>query len=482
MRRPLLTLSLVLTLAGCSGMKDLFTAHANVAAEAAGHTLSADSLATLMLEAKGARVAPETAEFLANLWVDYQLFGDAVVAGTFKSDTTAVEQILWPEITEALGSRWHDTLMARRTMFGPAAVDSAYAATDSSAVRVLQHILVRVAPTATVAEREAGKRKAAGLAARARGGDFGTLARQNSDDQASKPQGGLMRAAPRGAYVTPFDSAGWSLRPGEVSGVVASPFGFHIIRRPPLTEVREELQSYLEYSAGRRLDSLYMDSLGTAKHLTIKSSAPAIMRSALEDPEGSRTSSKAIATFDGGKLTVREMLRWTGSMPPQMVAQLKSATDTQMVGFARALAQNILLIDDAKSNGITLTADEHVGARVTFLASLDTLRFMMGLNSDVIDTSASLADRTAAVELSINNYIGRLLRREAPARAIPGPMTWYLRDRLPYRINMAGVTRASEIALARRDSAQAGQPVPSPTAPVPGSLGPTMSPPQGGRP
>ncbi|HEX7918842.1 MAG TPA: hypothetical protein VF454_05520, partial [Gemmatimonadales bacterium] len=123
MRRPLLSLALVLTLAGCSGMKDLFTAHANVAAEAGGHTLTSDSLATLMLEAKGARLAPETAEFLANLWVDYQLFGDAVLAGTFKTDTSVVEQVLWPEITEALGSRWHDSLMARRTLFSPSAVD-----------------------------------------------------------------------------------------------------------------------------------------------------------------------------------------------------------------------------------------------------------------------------------------------------------------------------------------------------------------------
>ena len=479
MRRPLLSLALVLTLAGCSGMKDLFTAHANVAAEAGGHTLSSDSLATLMLEAKGARLAPETAEFLANLWVDYQLFGDAVVAGTFKTDSTVVDEVLWPEITEALGSRWHDSLMARRTLFGGNAVDSAYAASDSNAVRVLQHILVRVAPTATVAERAAGQRKAAGLVARARGGDFAALARQVTDDQASRPTGGLMHAAPRGAYVTPFDSAGWTLRPGEVSGVVASPFGFHIIRRPPLAEVREELQTYLEYSAGRRLDSLYMDSLGTAKRLDIKTSAPGIMRSALEDPEGNRNSTKAIATFDGGKLSVREMLRWTGSMPPQMVSQLKSATDTQMVGFARALAQNILLIDDAKANGITLTADEHAGARATFLASLDTLRYTLGLTSDVTDTSASAADRTAAVELSINTYVGRLLRREAPARAIPGPMTWYLRDRLPYRVNMAGVARAAEIALARRDSTQAQTPQmpglptpPSRRAPAPSAARP----------
>ena len=289
-----------------------------------------------------------------------------------------------------------------------------------------------------------------------------------------------MNAAPRGAYVTPFDSAGWLLHPGEISGVITSPFGYHIIRRPPLTEVRRQLQDFLEISAGRRLDSLYMDSLGTTRHLKVKSGAPATLRTALEDPEGGRNSSKALATFDGGSLTVREMLRWTGSMPPQMVAQLKSATDTQMGGFVRALAQNVLLIADAKTNGAKLTPEEYGVLRANFLATLDTLRYAMGITADVADSTASVADREKAAQLQVSSYIARLLRREAPARAIPGPMTWYLRDRLPYRLNTAGIARAAELALARRDSSQAG---PQPRA-MPGSPSavPQVMPPQGGGP
>jgi parvulin-like peptidyl-prolyl cis-trans isomerase-like protein len=479
MRRILLSLTLVLAAAGCSGMKDLFSAHADVAAEAGGHTLTADSLASLMLEAKGARMAPETAEFLANLWVDYQLFGNAVVTGALKTDSSAVAEIMWPEITEALGNRWHDTLMARRLAFSPTAVDSVYAATDSQAVRVIQHILIRVAPTATVVERAAGQRKAAGLLARVRaGGDFAALARQFTDDQASKQTGGVMNAAPRGAYVTPFDSAAWSLRAGEISGIVASPFGFHILRRPGLAEVRGQLQDFMQYNAGRRLDSLYMDSLGATRHLEVKSSAPATMRTALDDEEGNRNSSKALATFDGGKLSVREMLRWTGSMPPQMISQLKSATDSQMSGFVRALTQNLLLIDDAKANGITLTPEEFATLRVGFLAGLDTLRYTLGVTRDLNDSTASESVRESAVEQAISDYVARLLKRQAPARAIPGPMVWYLRDRVDYRINMAGVARAAEIALARRDSTQAGS---QPGAGIPNgpALAPQVAPPAG---
>src|ERR1041385_2273593 len=179
MRRPMLCLTLVLALAGCSGVKDLFSAHANVAAEAGGTTLSADSLAALMVEAKGARLTPETADFLANLWVDYQLFGHAVATGQLKTDSSAVAEVMWPEITEQIGSRWHDSLMARRTTFAPSAFDSAYASSDSVAVRVFQHVLIKVAPNAAPAERAAAQRKAATILAQARAGkDFAALARQ----------------------------------------------------------------------------------------------------------------------------------------------------------------------------------------------------------------------------------------------------------------------------------------------------------------
>jgi hypothetical protein len=471
MRRTTLALILTLSLAGCSQLSELFSAHADVAAEAAGTTLSTDSLATLMLEAKGARLAPETAEFLANLWIDYQLFGHATVTGILTTDSTVVAEVMWPEIAESIGTRWHDTLMARRTAFSPTAFDSAYASTDSSAVRVIQHLLVRVAPNAPAAERSAAQRKAQGYLARIRGGaDFGALARQFSDDQASRATGGVMTAAPRGAYVTPFDSAAWTLAPGQVSGLVVTPFGYHILRRPPIAESRVEIQAYLEFMTGRAIDSMYMDSLATARDLDVKENAASVLRAMLADPHGNRASGKTLATFDGGKLTVREALRWTGAMGEQATSQLRSATDTQLTSFVQALAQNILLIEVAKGNGIGLTPAEFAALSQTYAGALDTLRLVLGLTNDVVDPSASEADRARAANAQVATYVGRLLRREAPPRIIPGPMVAYLRDRVSYRVNPAGLARATEIAAARRDSAQAAAPgsaMPGPPSPVP---------------
>jgi peptidyl-prolyl cis-trans isomerase D len=63
------------------------------------------------------------------------------------------------------------------------------------------------------------------------GGDFKKLADQYTDDATGKGKGGALGEVERGSVPAPFASAAFALQPGEVSDVVQTPFGFHIIRR-----------------------------------------------------------------------------------------------------------------------------------------------------------------------------------------------------------------------------------------------------------
>ena len=70
MRRLLLVVSMVV-LAGCN--RDMFKAGAGVAAVAGAAKLSPERLADFVLEAKGAQLNNETADFITNVWVDLSL-------------------------------------------------------------------------------------------------------------------------------------------------------------------------------------------------------------------------------------------------------------------------------------------------------------------------------------------------------------------------------------------------------------------------
>ena len=92
------------------------------------------------------------------------------------------------------------------------------------------HILIKVAPTATVEEKAAAKEKIESLLKKVKeGGDFATLARENSDCP-SKAKGGDLGFFERGSMVKEFEDTGFAMQPGQISDVVETQFGYHIIK------------------------------------------------------------------------------------------------------------------------------------------------------------------------------------------------------------------------------------------------------------
>lgn len=98
--------------------------------------------------------------------------------------------------------------------------------------RRASHILIKAEKSAPAAEREKAKAKAEQLLAEVKKapGSFADLARKNSDDPGSAQRGGDLDFFGRGAMVKPFEDAAFGLKRGEISGVVESDFGYHIIQ------------------------------------------------------------------------------------------------------------------------------------------------------------------------------------------------------------------------------------------------------------
>lgn len=103
--------------------------------------------------------------------------------------------------------------------------------------RRASHILIKAEASATAEQKKAARAKAEQLLAQLQKNpaQFAELARKNSDDPGSGANGGDLDFFGRGDMVKPFEDAAYGLKPGQLSGIVESEFGFHIIQ---LTAVR----------------------------------------------------------------------------------------------------------------------------------------------------------------------------------------------------------------------------------------------------
>ena len=118
--------------------------------------------------------------------------------------------------------------------------------------RRASHILLAAPKSATVAERQKAKDKAAELLALVKKSPdlFADTARKNSQDPGSAPAGGDLDFFARGAMVKPFADAAFAMKKGDISEVIETEFGYHIIKltdiKAPKQRSFEEMRAELE--------------------------------------------------------------------------------------------------------------------------------------------------------------------------------------------------------------------------------------------
>ncbi|HTM25733.1 MAG TPA: peptidylprolyl isomerase [Vicinamibacterales bacterium] len=116
------------------------------------------------------------------------------------------------------------------------------------------HILVRVDPNANAATRQKARAEIESVLKQAKaGGDFAKLAQEHSQD-GSAAQGGDLGYFPKGQMVPEFDKVAFSTPKGQLSGIVTTQFGYHLIkvtdRKParvvPYEEAEQQIKQFLE--------------------------------------------------------------------------------------------------------------------------------------------------------------------------------------------------------------------------------------------
>ena len=128
--------------------------------------------------------------------------------------------------------------------------------------RRASHILIKADKDAPAADKTKAKARAQLLLdeARKNAKSFAELARKNSEDTGSAAQGGDLDFFGRGAMVKPFEDAVFAMKEGEISNVVESDFGYHVIQltttrggtKKPFEALRAEIEAEVRKSAAQK--------------------------------------------------------------------------------------------------------------------------------------------------------------------------------------------------------------------------------------
>ena len=152
----------------------------------------------------------------------------------------------------------------------------------------VRHILIKTpppTPDGKVDQKavDAARAKAEGILKQLQSGaDFATLAKKDSEDPGSAQNGGSLGWITKGRTVPEFEQAAFSLKPGELSGLVKSVFGFHIIKVDAheqahlrtLDEVKSEIEPRVkDEKAAKQVDQLVNQMQGQAHSLGLEGAA-----------------------------------------------------------------------------------------------------------------------------------------------------------------------------------------------------------------
>ncbi len=265
--------------------------------------------------------------------------------------------------------------------------------------RRASHILIKADKGAPAAEREKARAKADALLAdvKKNPASFADVARKNSADPGSAEKGGDLDFFGRGAMVKPFEDAAFGLKVGDISPVVESDFGFHIIQltamrggeKRSFEAVKPEIESeVLKQLAQRKFSEVAVDFTNTVY-------------------EQSDSLKPAIDKF---KLELRSAQGVTRTPRPETTGVLASPK------FLEALFANDVLRNKRNTDAVEVGPNQLVSGRVVQYAAARQL--------PLADVTAKVRGAVAAQQaaaLARKDGEARLAAlKQAPATELPG--------------------------------------------------------------
>ncbi|MFL5488740.1 MAG: peptidylprolyl isomerase [Gemmatimonadaceae bacterium] len=462
------------TLSACSGLRDALNAHTDWVARAGSAELSVVKLANLLGKSR-APVRKDIAKSIANVWVDYQLLGLAAAHNDSLSDPKMIDEAMWPAIANLKARKWYDV------------VSKGWGVEDSSAARKqwengqilsADHILL-LTQNMNDAQKAVVKKRVDSLRAIVTPANFAETAKKNSQDTQTAPQGGSLGIFPRGSMVPEFEKAVLALRPGQISPVIQTQYGYHIIRRPAYDQIKSQLALASKGRSVAVAESTYLARLEQSGKIEVKKGAVATVRALGNDPDAYRRDNTVLATSTAGKFTTARLVGWLETLPPQarVLDQIKQSPDSLIVQLVRNFVKNELVLKQADSAKVQIDPAEIAQLHNSFTNAVRSGWSQLGVTPvSLSDSAKSEGDREKLVAKRIDDYFGRMVQEQAPFVSVPTPLSNFLRQKYKYAFNDAGFDRSVQEAAKIRNAADSARSAGQPSTAVP--LGPVQQQPQ----
>jgi parvulin-like peptidyl-prolyl isomerase len=438
-RTALASLLAALALAGCDSLRDAFSAHVDAVAKAAGRELTINQVAS-MLGNSPAPLQKEVGHALTDAWVDWHLAAEAAANNDSLKDEKDVDEAMWAAIANVKARKWYE--LVSKTWKTPDST-TAQTAYNNGDILSASHILLLTQGMPDSAKGRARK-QADQLRAQVTPANFSELAKSKSQDRQSAMQGGSLGAFPRGAMVPQFEQALIALKPGEISPVVETQFGYHIIRRPLYSEVKSQVVAAVQQRGAQTAESAYVASLERGSDVKIKPGTGATVRAVVENPNGHRDDKTVLATSRLGKFTSADLARWMETFPPQAQIQqrVKSAPDSLLPMFVGNFVRNELVLHAADSAKIGPTAEEMNQIRAFLRNSLVNAWKQLNVDPSALATAKSKDDKQRIAADRIDNYVRDLMSQKAVYVDVTAPVQHVLRKKYDWSINNDAIDRA----------------------------------------
>jgi len=412
---------------------------------------------------------------VGELWVDYTLFAHA-----FGEDPTLSHldfaPIVEPQLEQEMILQLRDVAIDADTAITEEELRAEFAREAPGVTARARHILLTPPEGATEAQRDSVRARAATLRARiVAGEDFAELARQFSADRGSGRQGGSLGSFERGQLVRPLDEAIFALEVGELSEVVETPYGYHVVELqelqvPAFDSIADGFRFQLQSRRFQVAESAFIAGLQEDANPEPHSGAAELLRqiaAAPRVPLSGRTGTRVVARYDGGEVTLSEVREFFLTRTPQYLQQVAGAPDEALEEQVLVtLVQRELLVNEAIRRGL-----EPTPARRDSLTQLARDQFIAAgrqLGLVEIDRSDTRPDGVTRAVRAIVGGIVSGTREIVPL----GPIAFVLREHYRNGVSPVGV----QAAAARIDEIRGPGFVPTPPPGMEPMTGDSMPP------